>query len=99
MKISLRKYGISGLEIMYEAFNVNVVDDVKVGVRELTKEDGTVVKFGADVRTDVLEMFMDITSELLNERVAHIDCDILATAVAERLNKNMGMQYSEAMPL
>ena len=32
MKITLRKYGISGLEIVYEAFNVNVVEDVKIGI-------------------------------------------------------------------
>lgn len=95
MNITLkRKYGY---ELIFEAENVKVVEDVES--REYPKDENGKTVFNIkptrDIKTDVLEQFVNVLDDMIYYREADFDSSNLIERLFAKLPSDVAIKLSE----
>lgn len=97
MKISLRRN--HGFELTFEAENVKVTEDIEI--REYPKDENGKVIINLnpkrDIKTDVLEQFVMVLSDMIYYREAEFDSSELIKHLFDKLPKEMANSLSQKL--
>jgi len=97
MQITLRRN--HGFELIFEAENVKVTEDIEI--REYAKDENgkTIVDFSPkrDIKTDVLHQFVNVLDDMIYYRVAEFDSSGLIERLFEKLPLDLAHELVEKL--